>query len=197
MSEKSDKKKDKITMKRLISNVLYVIKYAFRHDSRLPLSYITSRCVFMGIGAFIDTFLLMEIINIFTTTADILSVVKVLAVMLILFAVRMVVFRLLENYFWMKMVGFEGKVQRELMEKAQKMDLKYYDIPEYYDDFVIAASQSEELCKKAIMSAANIISQIMAMLVAGTMILTVNAVIFIFPVIGFVVNIITRFIITK
>lgn len=184
-------------MKRLISNVWYVIKYAFRHDSKLPLSYIISRCVFMSIGAFIDTFLLMEIINIFTTTADILSVVKVLAVMLILFTLRMFVFRFLENYFWTKMVGFEGKVQRELMEKAQKMDLKYYDIPEYYDDFVIAASQSEEMCKKAIMSVANIISQIMAMLVAGTMILTVNAVIFIFPVIGFVVNIITRFIITK
>lgn len=197
MTAKSEKKKDKIKMKRLISNVLYVIKYAFRHDSRLPLSYIISRCVFMGIGAFIDTFLLMEIINIFTTTADILSVVKVLAVMLILFAVRMVVFRLLENYFWTKMIGFEGKVQRELMEKAQKMDLKCYDIPEYYDDFVIAASQSEEMCKKAIISVANIISQIVAMLVAGTMILTVNAVILIFPVIGFVVNIITRFTITK
>lgn len=197
MTAKSEKKKDKIKMKRLISNVLYVIKYAFRHDSRLPLSYIISRCVFMGIGAFIDTFLLMEIINIFTTTADILSVVKVLAVMLILFAVRMVVFRLLENYFWTKMIGFEGKVQRELMEKAQKMDLKCYDIPEYYDDFVIAASQSEEMCKKAIISIANIISQIVAMLVAGTMILTVNAVIIIFPVIGFMVNIITRFTITK
>lgn len=197
MTAKSEKKKDKIKMKRLISNVLYVIKYAFRHDSRLPLSYIISRCVFMGIGAFIDTFLLMEIINIFTTTADILSVVKVLAFMLILFAVRMVVFRLLENYFWTKMIGFEGKVQRELMEKAQKMDLKCYDIPEYYDDFVIAASQSEEMCKKAIISVANIISQIVAMLVAGTMILTVNAVIIIFPVIGFMVNIITRFTITK
>ncbi len=197
MTAKSEKKKDKIKMKRLISNVLYVIKYAFRHDSRLPLSYIISRCVFMGIGAFIDTFLLMEIINIFTTTADILSVVKVLAVMLILFAVRMVVFRLLENYFWTKMIGFEGKVQRELMEKAQKIDLKCYDIPEYYDDFIIAASQSEEMCKKAIISVANIISQIVAMLVAGTMILTVNAVIIIFPVIGFMVNIITRFTITK
>ncbi|MBQ7755857.1 MAG: ABC transporter ATP-binding protein, partial [Oscillospiraceae bacterium] len=197
MSVNNEKKKDKIKMKRLISNVLYVVKYAFRHDKKLPLSYIISRCVFMGIGAFIDTFLLMEIINIFTTTADILSVVKVLAVMFVLHAVRMVIFRFLENYFWTKMIGFEGKIQRELMEKAQKMDLKCYDIPDYYDDFVIAASQSEEMCKKAIMSVASIISHIVAMLVAGTMILTVNAVIMIFPVIGFIVNIITRFIITK
>ncbi len=195
MSEKN--KKDKIKMSRLISNVLYVVKYALRHDKKMALSYIVSRCVFMGIGTFIDTFLLMEIINIFTTTADIMSVVKVLAVMFVLHAVRMVIFRFLENYFWTKIIGFEGKIQRELMEKAQKMDLKCYDIPEYYDDFVIAASQSEEMCRKAIMSVANIVSHIVAMLVAGTMILTVNAVIMIFPVIGFVVNIITRFIITK
>ncbi|MGN1134585.1 MAG: ABC transporter ATP-binding protein, partial [Oscillospiraceae bacterium] len=197
MSVKNEKKKDKIKIKRLISNVWYVIKYAFRHDCKLPLSYILSKCVAMGVDAFINTFLLMEIVNIFTTTADIMSIVKVLAVMLILFTFRMFVFRLLENYFWTKMIGFNGKVQRELMEKAQKMDLKYYDIPEYYDDFVIAASQSEEMCKKTIMSVGNIISQIFAMLIAGTMILTVNAVIIIFPVIGFVVNIITRFMITK
>ncbi len=193
----SEKKKDKIKMSRLISNVIYVVKYAFRHDAKLPLSYILSRCVFMGIGAFIDTFMLMEIINIFTTTADIMSVVNILVIMFLLHAVRMLVFRFLENYFWTKMVGFEGAVQRELMAKAQKMDLKCYDIPEYYDDFVIAASQSEEMCKKAIMSVAGIISHIVAMLVAGTMIVTVNPVIMVFPVIGFIINIITRFIITK
>ena len=193
----SEKKKDKIKMSRLISNVLYIVKYAFSHDYRLPLSSIVSYTVFMGVGAFIDTFMLMEIINIFTTTADIMSVVKVLAVMLILYIIRLVIFRVLENYFWTKMIGFEGKIQRELMEKAQKMDLKCYDIPEYYDDFVIAASQSEEMCQKAIMSVAKIIAQLVAMIVAGTMIITVNPVVAIFPVIGFVVNIVTRFIITK
>ncbi len=192
-----ENKKDKIKMKRLISNVFYVLKYAFRHNKMMALSYIISRCIFMGIGAFIDTFLLMEIINIFTTTADIMSVVKVLAVMFMLYAFRLVMFRILENYFWTKMVGFEGAVSRELMAKAQMMDLKCYDIPEYFDDFVIAASQSEEMCKKAIMSVASIAANIVSMLVAGTMIVTINPVVIIFPVIGFVVNIITRFIITK
>lgn len=193
----SEKKKDKIKMSRLISNTFYVLKYAFKHNKKMALSYIISRCIFMGIGAFIDTFLLMEIINIFTTTADVMSVVKVLAVMLTLYVIRMIIFRVLENYFWTKMVGFEGAVSRELMAKAQLMDLKCYDIPEYYDDFVIAASQSEEMCKKAIMSVANIAADTVSMLVAGTMIVTINPVVVIFPVIGFVINIITRFIITK
>ncbi len=197
MSKKKENKKDNISMKRLISNVFYVLKYAFRHDKKMSLSYIISRCVFFGIGTFIDTFLLMEIINIFTTTADISSVVKVLAAMFVLYIIRMVIFRFLENYFWTKMVGFTGKIQRELMEKAQLMDLKCYDIPEYFDDFIIAASQSEEMCKKAIMCVAEICSNVLSMLIAGTMIVTINPVVIIFPVLGFVVNIVTRFMITK
>ena len=184
-------------MSRLISNVFYILKYALQHDCFMVISYILCRCVFMGVGAFIDTFLLKEIIDIFTTTADYESVIKVLVLMFTLYVARMVIFRLLENIFWTKMIGFEGKIQRELMAKAQMMDLRCYDIPEYYDDFVIAASQSEEMCKKTIMSAASILSTVVAMVISGTMIITINPVVAIFPVIGFIVNIITRFIITR
>lgn len=189
--------RDKITMVRLISNVCYVLKYAFAHDKKMALSYIFGQCVFNGTGAFIDTFLLMKIINILTTDADIMSVVRVLAVMLVLQIVRFAVFRFCENSFWTRMIGFSGTIQRELMAKAQMMDMKYYDIPEYYDDFIIAASQSEEMSKKAVMCVANIASNLTAMLVAGTMILTVDPVVMIFPIAGFIINIVTRFIITK
>lgn len=190
-------RKDKIGIGRLISNVLYVLKYALCHDSLMALSYIVGRCVFFGVRAFMNTFLLKEIIGIFTTTADMESVIKVLAVMFALEIVRFAIFRYTENLFWTRMVGFSGTIQRELMAKAQMIDLKCCDIPEYFDDFIIAATQSEEMAKKAVMSVAQILSNITAMLVAGTMIITMNPVIAIFPVIGFVINVVTRFIITK
>lgn len=192
-----ENKKDKIGMKRLISNVFYVLGYAFKHDSLMAWSYIISRCVFLGIGAFIDTFLLKEIIDIFTTTADIKSVLQVLVVMFVLYVIRLILYRIAENTFWTRIVSFDGAIQRELMSKAQMIDLKCYDIPDYYDDFVIAASQSEEMSRKAIMSVADILSNFLAMLIAGTMIITINPVVAIFPVIGFIINIVTRFIITK
>lgn len=184
-------------MKRLISNVFYVMKYALRHDRQMALSYMIGRCIFLGVGTFANTFLLKKIIDIFTTTADMESVIKVLAAMFALEIVRFAIFRFSENFFWTRMVGFSGTIQRELMAKAQMMDLKYYDIPEYFDDYIIAASQSEEMAKKAVMSVANIASSLTAMLVAGTMVITVNPIIMIFPVIGFIINIVTRFIITK
>lgn len=193
----SERKAEKIGMKRLVSNVGYILKYALRHDSKMAISYILSRCVFFGAGAFIDTFLLKQIIDILTTTADIAAIIRVLVVMLGIYAVRLVIHRIGENLFWTRMIGFSGAIQQELMVKARQIDLKCYDIPEYFDDFIIAASQSEEMAKKAIMSVADIAANITAMLVAGTMIITMNPIIAIFPIIGFVINIVTRFIITK
>ncbi|MCH5194143.1 MAG: ABC transporter ATP-binding protein [Oscillospiraceae bacterium] len=189
--------KDKITIRRLVSNVFYVLKYAFGHDRTMALTYIIGGCIFQGTGTFMDTFLLMRIINILTDTADIGEIMKVLALMLGLQIVRLAIYRPCENFFWTRMIGFSGSIQRELMAKAQMMDLKYYDIPEYYNDFMIAASQSEEMAKKAVMCISNITSNITAMLVAGTMIIVVNPVMMIFPVVGFIINIITRFMITK
>lgn len=189
--------KDKISMKRLISNVFYILKYSFRQDRKMALAYIVNRCTIEGVHAFINTFLLKEIIDIFTTTADMKSVIKVLTVMFIMNAIGLVIHRVLENLYYTKLVKVSGAIQRELMEKAQMLDLKCYDIPEYYDDFVIAASQSEDMVNKAIMSVANICASILAMLIAGTLIITMNPIVAIFPIVGFIINIVTRFRITK
>ncbi len=192
-----ESKKDKISIKRLISNVFYIIKYAYLHDKRMAAAYIVNRCVFQGIGTFINTFLLMEIIDILTTTADIQSILSVLVEMFVLYAIRLIIHRILENLYYTRLVKVSGVIQRELMEKAQKIDLKCYDIPEYYDDFVIAASQSEDMVNKAVMSVARIASSILSMLIAGTMIMIMNPVVVVFPVIGFIINIVTRFRITE
>ena len=36
--------KDKITIRRLVSNVFYVLKYAFGHDKTMALTYIIGGC---------------------------------------------------------------------------------------------------------------------------------------------------------
>lgn len=196
MSAKAENK-DKISMKRLISNVFYILRYSFRQDKKMAASYIVNRCTLEGVHIFINTFLLKEIIDIFTTTADMMSVIKVLAVMFVLNAICLVIHRVLENLYYTKLVRVTGAIQRELMQKAQMMDLKCYDIPEYYDDFVIAASQSEDMVNKAIMSVANISASIISMLIAGTFIVIMNPIVAIFPIVGFIINIVTRFMITK
>lgn len=190
-------KKEKIGIKRLISNVFYVMRFACRHDKKMAGAYIAGQCIHNGASAFLNTFILKEIIDVLTDGADISSIIALLAVWLIVDSAGLAVHVALENFFYTRFVRVSGAVQRELMEKARLMDLKCYDIPEYYDDFVIAASQSEDMVLKGIMSVARIAASVLTMLIAGTMIVLMNPVIAIFPVIGFIINIITRFIITK
>lgn len=184
-------------MKRLISNVMYVMRFAVKYDSKMAASYIASMCVHSAVFTVIDTILLKAIIDILMAGADVLSVVKVLAVIVVLNAVGLALHIGLENVFYTRLVKVSGAIQRELMEKARLMDLKYYDMPEYYDDFVIAAAQSETMVTLAITSVGRITASLLAMLIAGTLIITMNPIIAIFPITGFIINIITRFIITK
>ncbi|MCI7350943.1 MAG: ABC transporter ATP-binding protein/permease [Ruminococcus sp.] len=193
MSEKTEK----IGMKRLISNVMYVMRFAVKYDSKMAAAYIASMCVHSAVFTVIDTILLKAIIDILMAGADVLSVVKVLAVIVVLNAVGLALHIGLENVFYTRLVRVSGAIQRELMEKARLMDLKYYDMPEYYDDFVIAAAQSETMVTLAITSVGRITASLLAMLIAGTLIITMNPIIAIFPITGFIINIITRFIITK
>lgn len=193
MSEKTEK----IGMKRLISNVMYVMRFAVKYDSKMAAAYIASMCVHSAVFTIIDTILLKAIIDILMAGADVLSVVKVLAVIVVLNAVGLALHIGLENVFYTRLVRVSGAIQRELMEKARLMDLKYYDMPEYYDDFVIAAAQSETMVTLAITSIGRIVASLLAMLIAGTLIITMNPIIAIFPITGFIINIITRFIITK
>lgn len=190
-------KKEKIGIKRLISNVFYVLELARKHDSRMAAAYVMSECVHSGLHAFINTFILKEIIDTLTNGADILHMIWLLLFQLAVSVIALAVHIPLENVFYVRLVRVSGEIQRELMAKAQLMDLKYYDIPEYYDNYIIAASQSEEMVTKAVKSIANIAASVIAMTVAGTMIITVDPIVAIFPVVGFIINIVTRFMITK
>lgn len=196
MSRKTENK-EKIGIKRLISNVFYIMKYTFRHDKLMAIAYILSQSIDVAAVSIINTFMLKEVIDELLRGADIFNIVKILAVMLALSFIGLGSLICLENLFFTRLVKVSGKVQRELMEKARLIDLKCYDIPEYYDDFVIAASQSEDMITKAIMSIGRIVSGVLAMLISGTFIVTLNPMVAVFPVIGFIINIVTRFIITK
>lgn len=193
----SGKKEEKVGIKRLVSNVFFVMKYACSYDRKMAAAYLASDCVHSGFDTFINTFILKEIIDALTNGADVMTVVRLLIIQLLISVAGLAIHIPLQNVFYVRLVKVSGQIQRELMDKAQKIDLECYDIPEYYDDFVIAASQSEEMVTKAVTSIARIAASAISMLIAGTMIMTVNPVVAVFPVIGFIINIITRFMITR
>ena len=82
--EKDDKKKDKITIRRMIGNVWYLIKYAGRYDRPLVLKImLLNICLLTGM-AVNDTFILREIINGLTGEAEFGEIMVYLVISLVL-----------------------------------------------------------------------------------------------------------------
>lgn len=66
------------------------------------------------------------------------------------------------------------KLQLELFEKAVTMDLDCYDNPEFYNDFILAASQAEDQCFEIYNTMMDLLNCIIAILSLGAIIVSVN-----------------------
>ena len=195
--EKDDKKKDKITIRRMIGNVWYLIKYAGRYDRPLVLKImLLNICLLTGM-AVNDTFILREIINGLTGEAEFGEIMVYLVISLVLVVFLEWVHRLLDEWAKAKLIPLSGRVQRELAEKNSLKDLIFYDDPENYDNFEVVSQRADEIISDAVTIVSKIIGGIVALFVAASMILTVDPILAIFPVAGFIVNLLTRFKIEK
>ncbi len=88
-------------------------------------------------------------------------------------------------------------MQEEMIKKAVTMDLICYDCDTYYDDFVVAASQLEDMVITAVFDLARMSRNVATVLVLSGLITVIDPVIAIFPVLGFLVNMFSRFRIMK
>ena len=73
------------------------------------------------------------------------------------------------------------------------MDLIYYDNPDYYDTYVFVANNADHMIEGAVVISSKIFGGIVALLVAASLIMTINPFLAVFPIVGFIVNLITRF----
>ncbi|MFA6937542.1 MAG: ABC transporter ATP-binding protein [Treponema sp.] len=195
---KSQEKKDKISIGRIISNVFYILKDAMKYDKFFVVSIITIFIIMNSAYAFLDTYLFKVIIDMIMSKSSkfstiILAIVGIAVVSIIANGLDVTI----DYYSQARFVKLGGKVRQDLIKKASEIDLICYDNKEYFDDFVIAASQSDQMMSLGIMSVARILSNIAAILTAGGFIMTINPLISIVPIVGFIVNMLTRFAITK
>ena len=195
---KSQEKKDKISIGRIISNVFYILKDAMKYDKFFVVSIITIFIITNSAYAFLDTYLFKVIIDMIMSKSSkfstiILAIVGIAVVSIIANGLDVTI----DYYSQARFVKLGGKVRQDLIKKASEIDLICYDNKEYFDDFVIAASQSDQMMSLGIMSVARILSNIAAILTAGGFIMTINPLISIVPIVGFIVNMLTRFAITK
>lgn len=197
-NEAKPREGDKLKLSRLLSNVKFIMSYAYEADKTVVImSHVCSAIMAIVFSLYSSVFLKyfiemlqnknisMEIVFLYVFGG---CIIKILAEI-----IDSVVYQWAEYRF----VRVTGIVQRKFIEKAADIDLMCYDNKEYYDDFVIAASQSEEMMYMAVYCSSAILAQFLSVLTVGTVIFSINPIIAIFPVLGFIVNIITRFRITE
>ncbi|MGN0495035.1 MAG: ABC transporter ATP-binding protein [Lachnospiraceae bacterium] len=190
-------RKDKIPVSRMIRNNWYMVKYAAGYDKKFVWTVIGLFCLLQMLTAVYDTVLLKIIIDMLQGPDKLFRLLIVLLISLLIVVMIEWINQLMGQWSKAKMVRLAGKIQRELMENNGKMDLLCYDSPEYYDMYVSVASKTDEMVEKSINCVSKLIGGFLAMLVAAGVIFTIHPVIAIFPVCGFVVNLMTRFKITR
>ncbi len=191
--ELKEKKEEKLSIPQIIKNVGYVLSYAVKLDKFLVYLMIVSHIVCGLIYALFDTLFLKLFVDFLgnknmNLTFTILLVVGGIVIIGLGQSLEVVV----NNFARARLIKTTGRIQEDFIHKAADIDLICYDHKEYFDDFVLAASQAEEMILQAIFSTACICRNVTAILIS-----TINPIIAIFPVIGFFLNIITRFGITK
>ena len=188
-----DKKENTVSLKRMISNTIFMIRYAARYDRPLLVKIILLY-VFSEAGwALNATFILKAIIEGLTGKKELKGIVLILVLSLILVTILEWIDQLIAEWSQAKLIRLSGIIQRDLIEKNSHMDLLYYDDPEYYDTYVIVANNADSAIAKTVTIVSHILAGIAGLSVAAVLIFGVNPVLALFPVAGFTVNLLTRF----
>ena len=190
--------KEKLPVSRILSNYVYLLKYAFGKDARLILMIFFS-FISVGVGyACMDTVFMRAFINYLSDDSYSFHQTAVLvAGATIGMAFLMAVERCTESFAQPRIIRMSGMMQEEMIKKAVTMDLICYDCDTYYDDFVVAASQLEDMVITAVFDLARMGRNVATVLVLSGLITVIDPVIAIFPVLGFLVNMFSRFRIMK
>ena len=186
-------KKDKIKIGRLISNTFFMIRYAAGYDRPLIIKIFLMNVILKSALALNGTFILKMIIEGLMGDAAFEDIVIILLISLALVVCIEWLTQMLEEWAKAKVIKLDGKIQRDLIEKNSRMDLIYYDNPEYYDTYVFVANNADHMIEGAVVISSKIFGGAIALLVAAAMILTINPFLAVFPIVGFIINLVTRF----
>lgn len=163
-----------ITLKRTISNNWFLLKIAFQEAPLFTFEQLTTRARHRLIVFVEHIYMIGYIINCIQYQKP-FSQVFWFVTLVFLFVT--LVAQILPNYIETKVKPvsrekIHKRIRMELYRKAAAMDLKNYDDPEYYNEFVWAMSEAAERTEDVIENCAVLIGEIVGILVVSGYVLT-------------------------
>ena len=163
-----------ITVKRTVSNNWFLLKIALQEAPLYTLQELTTRARHRVIVFIEHIYMIGYIVNCIQYERPFTDV---LWFVLAVFVGVTLVAQVLPNYVAtrLKPLSLEKihlRIRRELYRKAAQIDLKNYDDPAYYNEFVWAMGEAAERTEQVIGSCAVFIGEIVGILVTGAYVLT-------------------------
>ena len=130
ITRRKDKlKEERITIREMIGNVTYLLKYAGRYDKPLILKIMILNILLLSGMAANDTFILKLIINGLAGNMAFKNIMVLLLISLVLVVILEWIHQLLNEWAKAKLIPLSGRIQRDLAEKNSLKDLIFYDDP--------------------------------------------------------------------
>ena len=165
---------DPITVKRVLSNNWFLLKIALQEAPLFTVEQLTTRARHRLIVFIEHIYMIGYIIDCIQYEkpfADVFWLVIAVFTFVTLIA------QVLPNYVEtrLKPIALEKihrRIRMELYQKASEMDLKNYDDPQYYNEFVWAMSEAAQRTEQVIGTFAMLIGEIVGIFVVGGYVLT-------------------------
>lgn len=184
MSKKS--KKERQSLKHIWNNTVFMLRYAFRYLPAYSIWLIIIQVLF-GINDIFWGVLLMKIaVDAVTVTQSYTDLLWIAGGYIVYCgALQAVAGFFFESYGPARLQRLGEKMQTQLFEKAVGLDYSCYSNPEFYNDFVWAASQAEMQVSAVLNNTALFLKSIAGLSAVVTAMLTMDAVGVVFIVASF------------
>lgn len=170
--------KQNITLKRTLSNNWFLLKIALQEAPVYTIEQLTTRARHRLIVFIEHVYMIGYVINCIQYQRPF---AEVFWFVLGVFTVVTLVAQVLPNYVDTKLKPISRekihkRIRMELYQKAVAMDLKNYDDPEFYNEFVWAMGEAAERTQGVIATFANFIGEIIGIVVVGAYVLSQDVV---------------------
>lgn len=173
----------------MLSNYIYILKHAFQLEPYYYVFYIITISVLSAIDSVLIILLVKYMVESVSMHKEFKDMVKVLFVYGgVLGSIITIINIILKYVNEVVTVRVNEKIQRQIMNKAAKIDLINYDMTEFYDNFIRAVERGESQIKNSIDFLTKIIAGFSSIVSIVLVISSIDIIIAIIPFIACFLN---------
>ena len=185
----SDKKKKSLKAKKVWANNWFILKISFQTAPGFMFFMIFEQLKQAGLVFLEHTYGIHFVLEAAEYGKPFSLVIKFLAIVLAFWGISFIFSGIYDNYVSQKgLLKIQKRLKETIYEKVKDLDLECYDNPEYYNNFVLAISESEQSINRAHRILESTAFGFTSLITRGIFVLSIDSVSFIFVIASFILT---------